>query len=325
MRQDLMRKLLVQSPVSLNSSSLAFKLHKRTILAGLAIAAILLFVARLGKYNPNVQSQNEAHWQKVFVIEATPVKDLLLSEVPELRNPNLPDAQRVELIRHWVAQQIDIGSRTANCLSNPTCNQLFRKADISQVIAAFRNDQTAVLCGGAAVTLKLVYDAFGYKSSTLGIGTLGQFTHMVTLVDIQQGNGRSLVIQDPTVDTSYRAADGHLLDYFELLSLLKQDKANQIIPTNAQGVVRDTTRWFFGFGPFTISKRMNIQKTILDDPRVPATLQAAGCPVDAAYFYALPYAFYRVSPEQAKALTAQAHSILGDAPCAPSAQASSSL
>lgn len=251
-------------------------------------------------------------------LPATPVTELALSETPELRNPTLSDAQRVEMIRHWVAQQVDIAKSTStDCLSHPACRDPFYQIDISKRIEAFRENKAAVLCAGAADTLKMVYDAFGYKSVTLFIGSTGNFTHAVTLVQIPQGDQTHWVVQDPMLDTGYRAPDGHLLGYFEMISFLKQGQTDQIIPTNPDGIVRDRN-----FGPALpnqeaqiVKMQMNIQENVAENDQAVDTVKAAGCPADITYLYALPFEIYWATPEEAEAMKTKAKTILGDQPC----------
>jgi hypothetical protein len=271
--------------------------------------------------SPKATDSDTTRWKTVFAsVHATPVKDLVLAEVPELQTPDLPEAQRVNLIRHWVAQQIDVAAAIpSDCLSIAACREQFYKVGIDKVIAAFRENKIGVLCGGSADTLKMVYDAFGYKTFTLSMGIVGRFTHLVTVVEIPQNDQKQLIIQDALLDTSYHAPDGHPLDYFEMISLLKQGQADQVIPTNPDGIVRDTT---LGAGPpgmeVRMAKRsMNLQTDLLDEPLVVGTLKVAGCPINSTYLYALPLAFYWAPPDEAKALGEKAHSILGDMPCAP--------
>jgi hypothetical protein len=328
------------SPVSGYLMKLLTKPYARPLLLiGLTAAAIAIPVAR-GLYGSALQSQPAASqansevnpsdsptptspiidldhtdWKQVFdAIDAKPINELILADLPELQSPDLSKAEQINLIRHWVAQQIDIAQNNSlNCLGKPACRDPFYQAGIAKVIEAYRENKIAVLCGGAADTLRLVYDALGYRSLTLAMGTLGKFTHMVTLVELQEGDRKQLIVQDPMLDTAYSTRDGKLLDYFEMLSLLKQGHADQIVPTNPDGIVRDRQLKPEKPGqPIQIVEMpMTIQNTVVTDRRVTNTLQSAGCPSDATYLYALPFAFYSVAPEEAEALQTKAHQILG--------------
>ncbi len=258
-------------------------------------------------------------WQDVFksIVPTTSAKEMALVEIPAIKNPSLTDAQRVEMLRHWVAGLVDVDqTRKLDCASDITCQSLFNAATANVLIMGFRQDRLAVMCGFAATTLGKVLTEFGYRTIFVNMGMpKGGTSHYVPLVELERGGKKIWSIQDPYYDTSFQRRDGQLIDYFEMVTLLQQRRHGEVIPTNPKGVYRQKyeirpqtadivmTQWVDGFF------------RLLSDLSVKTYSEEMGCPPEAIYLYLKPFAFYNLTPTESEAFLNRVHQIVGDTPC----------
>jgi len=96
------------------------------------------------------------------------------------------------------------------------------------------------MCGGAAYALMRLYRLFDYKSHLVNMGKPEYATHVVALVYINVDGKKVLSIQDALFDISYTTIDGHPMDYFEMLTNLRNLDHKQIkaVPSNKWEVQR---------------------------------------------------------------------------------------
>jgi len=164
------------------------------------------------------------------------LKQRILLEFPNWTN--MTDWERVTALRHWAAVRIDLSSESLLLTKNKSFS--FYAQSVSTIFQAFENNMGGVWCGGAAWTLMLLYQLFGYESHYLGSGIESYDTHAETLVNIDAGGSRVVSVQDAYFDIGYANQDGRPLDYFRMLSILRShgDKEIQIVPPPDLGITR---------------------------------------------------------------------------------------
>lgn len=97
--------------------------------------------------------------------------------------------ERTTALRDWAYQQIDVAGDPESY-----DRRGFEGRDPAEIFADFDEDQVGVLCGNAAISLRNLYHRFGYPAWALDVGVPGEFTHVVTLVQIDGGR---IVLHDP--------------------------------------------------------------------------------------------------------------------------------
>ncbi|MDX2512461.1 MAG: hypothetical protein QNK25_10465 [Desulfobacterales bacterium] len=105
--------------------------------------------------------------------------------------------------------------------------------DLQQILYLLDSREIGVLCGGASLLLKKVYQLFGYTSETYNYGfssTDGSYspTHVTTLVEIEHGGEKQIVLQDPTFNmTLFNAANSNY-DFICMLEAVSKGAAESI-------------------------------------------------------------------------------------------------
>lgn len=158
------------------------------------------------------------------------IKRKILADLPEYQQTS-NDFKRVNLLRSWAAHVIRVGSPSCQFGKNSrsTSNFDFVEADVWSQFEAFRNNRGAVHCGMAGDFLQNVYQAFGWTSLKLDVGTpQGNPTHLFNAVPIQRNGQIIYSIQDAHFNLTFTFPDGRLLGYFELIERLHKRKTNEI-------------------------------------------------------------------------------------------------
>lgn len=140
---------------------------------------------------------------------------------------DLSDFGKVSALRHWAAERIDLSSESLFLTNNQSFQ--FYTGNVSAIFRAFQQNIGGVWCGGTAWTLKRTYQLFGYEAHYLAIGEAGYTTHAETLVYIDDRGKKVLSVQDAYFDLSYVDKKGNPLDYFEMLSLLRDNRDEEIV------------------------------------------------------------------------------------------------
>jgi len=150
------------------------------------------------------------------------------------------DWERVSALRSWAAERIDTTYSPGLYLHDNASFHFFYQ-NVSTIFYAFYHNWGGVACGGTAWTLMKLYQLFGYESYYLASGRIGMVTHAVTLVYINVDGRRIPSVQDAYFDISYTNEDGHPLDYFEMLRILRNHKHEEIrtVPSFDWKVQRD--------------------------------------------------------------------------------------
>ena len=267
----------------------------------------------------DIRKVKEKDWHEVFNFLKSDIsgRDMVIAELPRLKTLNPSDPALLESLRHWVAGSIDDDqTRKLDCGGDIICQQLFLAADSGSVLRGFQQDILAAMCGFTSTTFGKLLNEFNFRVIYLSIGDpTGSTNHYVPLVEMNRNGEKIWSVQDPYYDTSFTSKDGKLLDYFEILKLLREGRHNEIIPTNPMGVERDVYK--------TVSNQENIIKTrwrdgifrFFDDNSVKKHVSDMGCPDKSLYLYLFPFAFWGVSDNEANFLLSKAHKIVGDAPC----------
>jgi len=167
----------------------------------------------------------------------TRLKARVLLEFPQW--DHFSDFEKVSALRHWAAQHIDMSSWRLFLTSNESFH--FFSQNVSSIFLAYQHHWGGVWCGGAAWTLMELYELFGYEAHYLASGILSVETHAETLVYIDVHGTKILSVQDALFDISYTDEHGNPMDYFEMLSMLREHRHEEIriVPSPDQGVQRD--------------------------------------------------------------------------------------
>jgi len=146
---------------------------------------------------------------------------------PQINDPQLSAWEKVNLLRRWAYQQTDVPLKQ-QCLFD---NQDLRTKTAAEILSGFQQDKAGVWCGGSAIFLMKLYEQYGFKAYALNMGkpSVSQsFTHVLVLVKIPHNGEEKLVVQDGYFNTTYTHLDGSPLDYFELISFLKNRQEDKI-------------------------------------------------------------------------------------------------
>jgi hypothetical protein len=162
------------------------------------------------------------------------LKHRVYAECPALRDGKFDEFARVSLLRQWAWSHIRIANTTSNLLdSDPRID--WYKLDAAAIFRLFDEDRGGVFCGGAALALQRLYEAFGYTAWTLNIGSNepeSDVTHVATIVKIRVGDPGGtdvMCVQDAYFDLTYvDQTTGRPLDYFELLARLARGEHRSI-------------------------------------------------------------------------------------------------
>lgn len=155
------------------------------------------------------------------------LKAWIAEEYPSVADPRLSDWQRVTLLRDWTHRHIDWASESALLETTPGVN--IQNKSAAELFAIFKSDGGGVWCGGAAITLRKLYEAYGYEAVTLDAGFPGTpATHVVTIVRIKTRDGLVLSLQDPTFNHTYVNENRSPIDVVEMMDLLAAGQGNSI-------------------------------------------------------------------------------------------------
>jgi hypothetical protein len=144
------------------------------------------------------------------------------------------------------------------------------KSTLAEAYDFFSHAQGGVLECEAAELLMRLYASFGFESFVLKCGSSPAVAenmrpvHAVTLVriNIQDTNGEERSIlspQDPSLNVGYVGSHGQPIDYFEMLSLLAERKAEQI---HLVGQVQEGASNGL---PVTVAFSEDLEKTVPSD------------------------------------------------------------
>lgn len=197
---------------------------------------LILVLVSLSLHFDYVNSSSSVQPYEDFSSDAGLQASVLL-EFPEW--DHFSDFEKVSALRHWAAQRIVMSSSSLFLTSNESFR--FFSQNVSSIFRAYRDHWGGVWCGGAAWTLMKLYELFGYEAHYLGSGVAPDATHAETLVYIDVRGTEILSIQDAHFDISYTDEQGNPLDYFEMLSMLREYRHEEIriVPSPDQGVRRD--------------------------------------------------------------------------------------
>ena len=153
--------------------------------------------------------------------ESPNLKEIVAAQYPEMKDENIDDWTRVNLIREFVAQTVDIwGEDGATAIDNVNYSA-FYNSDATELYTLFNTDQGGVFCGGTAYTLMRFYNYYGYEAYVIHNGVVPNFTHAITIVNISHNDNYIFSVQDAFLDETYTKSNGGPVDYFEMLYLLK--------------------------------------------------------------------------------------------------------
>jgi hypothetical protein len=128
-------------------------------------------------------------------------------------------------LREYTGALIDIGRPDRDT------TRLYQSVDFDSFDAAafypqFRNDRMPAACGITSFFYIKLLQAFGFRAYQYSFGFTDapyeRFVHSVALVEIDFRGARRLVVQDPYLNLTYRTRNGEPMDFFELLSALRQ-------------------------------------------------------------------------------------------------------
>lgn len=184
---------------------------------------------------------NRTYFRDQEVPSTAEIKQRILRECPQLAQAieSGNDIEVVRQLRHWAASTVDIGSELDYWL------QLGKRArTLNHMVALFDNDALGVRCGDASRLLKHVYKAFGYQAELYNSGvyssdpsspfrSLGK-THVITLVEIEDGGEKVWIPEDTLFDVEYRLAGDECTAFRRLITALRRnpDIAVEVYSTN---------------------------------------------------------------------------------------------
>lgn len=155
------------------------------------------------------------------------LRQIILDDCPKLKYKNITEYQKVCILRNWAANVIDCSDYDLLLNKRPAYTLL----SAYEIYQFFDQNEGGVWCDGSSVFLLKVLGLFDFESYRLAYGSRepGGLTHAVTLVKIQEGENEILSVQDAYFNTTYETSTGEPLDYFDLLRLLKDKRANEIV------------------------------------------------------------------------------------------------
>ncbi|UBF24114.1 hypothetical protein K9N68_20600 [Kovacikia minuta CCNUW1] len=176
---------------------------------------------------PLVQKSSDSAPEKASLTsDRLSINQLVSSQYPEIKNPQISDWQKANILRRWAYK--NIVNSTASCTLEKVLKPDFYKKTTAELYTAFKQDKGGVWCGGASIFSEKLYRDYGFNVYTVNMGKSGYLTHVVNLVEIQDKGQKKLVIEDASYNVTYTDLDGSPLDYFTFLKLLSQRKDNQI-------------------------------------------------------------------------------------------------
>jgi hypothetical protein len=159
----------------------------------------------------------------------------IYAERPELMSDEHTEFERTGIIRDWVYTQIPLAHYTQLLEYN---DRLVRSRDPRILAVNVLNLNFSNLggfyCGGTSMSLGAVYNLLGYNALLLDIAVMddaGAVTasHVVTIVDIGDGNEDKWIVQDATFNITYTDEYGAPLSYFDIVYLLETRRHDEIV------------------------------------------------------------------------------------------------
>ena len=160
----------------------------------------------------------------------------IVDETPALKdNEAVSQFEIVSAIREWTFSNVPVVFSDAE-LFVETVGGVTSAVQIplSQRLSLFETGEAGAQCGATATTLRDIYELFGFEAFTVNAGQVAdkppQPTHILTLVKINHDGREILSVQDSFFNYTLVNRDGNPLDYFEMLSLLKQKRHQDFYP-----------------------------------------------------------------------------------------------
>jgi hypothetical protein len=171
-------------------------------------------------YSITIKYRNDFPATIAFANRHPPLKETIKKESPNIDDPTIDNWTKVRILRNWANNNINYAFNRELTLDSQEKNHYYQK-NASEIFILFHNEKGGVMCGGTAYALQQLYELYGFEAYTVNMGIIGNFTHVVTLVNISDNNQSLLSIQDAYTDISYTKLNDQPLDYFEMLNLLK--------------------------------------------------------------------------------------------------------
>lgn len=187
---------------------------------------VVLMVCLGGCFGCGTTGQDLAAEKQVVAI-----KEQIIQECPGFLDEATNDFEKTNLLRNWVYTNTIFGE------DNFSDYYAFANGvspNFAALTEGFRNYEVSVYCGGVSTYLALVYNVFGYEAVTLDsalFDTDGNVlcSHVVTLCKISDESGNeNWIVQDATFNRAYIDQYGDPLDIYELMSLLKEKRDEDI-------------------------------------------------------------------------------------------------
>ena len=215
------------------------KHHSDRILKIATLAAIIAVVFYISNKSfgisdppdPNIEIV-EAKPLSYFSLEA--IKAMIISENPRLKEPNLTDFEKTNILRQWVFDNVPfVYPEDSDWLASNHYNvKSPSNISLTERLHLYLNGLAGSYCAGTATTLAGIYELFGFKSYIINSGdSLGLWsaaTHVVTLVEIIDKGKTTLVVQDAYLNRTFINANNDPLDYFDLIAILKKRQTDLI-------------------------------------------------------------------------------------------------
>lgn len=168
----------------------------------------------------------------------TLLKAWIAQEFPRMTEQGLTDWERVGMLRAFTHRNMDWASPGALLEADRTFH--IQKATAPELFSLFRTNRGGVKCGGAAVTLRKLYELYGYQAVTLDTGFPGtRATHVVVVVKLENGDNTILSVQDPTFNRSYTLDDNRPADVIEMMDAFLNGEQPVVQPTKEDVAVID--------------------------------------------------------------------------------------
>jgi len=207
-------------------------------------AALLLWPALLVAQVAGVHAQPEVVTHTTTGTAGHPDSAITLlrawiaQEYPRMAEPGLTDWERVGMLRAFTHRNMDWASPGALLEADRSFH--IQTASAPELFALFRTNRGGVKCGGAAVTLRKLYELYGYQAVTLDTGFPGtRATHVVVVVKIKNGDNTILSVQDPTFNRSYTLEGNRPADVIEIMDALINGEQPVLQPTKEDVAVID--------------------------------------------------------------------------------------
>ncbi len=200
---------------------------------------------KLGQ-NPNLLNnifKKTNQTQDNFMYKDEEIINMILTDIPQLKKGNqLSEFEIVNALREWVYANVPVVSDTKLLLTTIENTSSAANVPLGRRLYDYKNGLAGAWCAGTAATLSDIYNLFGFETYKIDYGDIyknsRKATHAITLVKIKDKDKNILSIQDAYFNQIYVDRLGNPLDYFEMLELLKHQKADQIIVMPGQNQLK---------------------------------------------------------------------------------------